>query len=72
MTRGKGVPLFTFTAHRRLYPGRGAPGKDGSLIGLRTQQYCCRLILKFAGFKRFRAATRLQGSQPPSETIAAP
>ena len=29
--RGKGVTRFTFTANRRLYPGRGAPGKDGRL-----------------------------------------
>ena len=27
----QGVLWFTFTAHRRLIPGRGAPGSDGRL-----------------------------------------
>ena len=47
---GRDPPPFTFTAHRRPYPGRGAPGKDGSLIRLQQQQYCCRLFFKVTAF----------------------
>ncbi len=43
------APL-TFTAHRRSYPGRGAPGKNGCLFKQQQQQNCCRLILKIAAF----------------------
>ena len=37
----KGHPQFTFTANRRPYPGRGTPGKDGSLIRPRTPSHNC-------------------------------
>ena len=47
----KAVPSLTFTAHRRSYPGRGAPGKNGCLFKQQQQQSRCRLILKFAGFR---------------------
>ena len=42
--RDGGVSLCTFTAKSRLYPGRGIPGRDGSLIRPRAQQCCCRLF----------------------------
>lgn len=42
--RDGGASLCTFTAKSRLYPGRGIPGRDGSLIRPRAQQCCCRLF----------------------------
>ena len=76
--RAKGVPRFTFTANLRLYPGRGAPGKDGSLlVRLQPPSYknfgCkklfCRLFLNVRVLKRSAPLLAYQGLQSPSKPL---
>ena len=67
--RADGISLFTFTAKSRPYPGRGVPGRDGSLIRLRAQQYCCRLFLNCGFYSGSAPLLAYQDSQSPSKPL---
>lgn len=67
-----GTSPFTFTASSRLYPGRGIPGRDGSLIRPRAQQCCCRLFLKVADFKAGPHRYSLTKAHNPRRNLYAP
>ena len=73
MVRSK-LCALTFTTNRRPVPSRGPPGRDGSLIKQREEQYYrCSLIYKGCPFYRMSGASaRYSGLHAPVETSASP
>lgn len=59
----------TFTANRRLYPVRGAPGRDGCLIKQLVKLYYCRLKLNCGYYSGSAPLLAYLGSKPPSKSF---
>ena len=73
MTDAKANIRFTFTAKSTpLDRPRYSRPRNGSLIRLRRQQYCCRLFLKLRRLKRVRNAARLFCFKIPVEAFTPP
>ena len=71
MVRSK-LCALTITTDRRSFPERGYSGRNGSLIRLRKQLYCCSLIYKLPVFRMPGTSARYSGLYTPVETGTPP